>query len=59
MDIAALCTLGMFEMEMCLGSRRTRTEKLALKAGSSKQGKAARACVGSNWVDAKALTWTT
>lgn len=43
-----MCTLGMLDMEMCLDSRRTRMVKLALNAGSSKQGKAARACVASN-----------
>lgn len=43
-----MCTLGMLDMEMCLDSRRTRMVKLALNAGSSKQGKAALACVGSN-----------
>lgn len=32
-----------------------RTEKLALKDGSSKQGKAIRALVGSKWVEAKVL----
>ncbi len=45
----------MLDMEMCLDSRRTRMVKLALNAGSSKQGKAARACVASNWVDANIL----
>lgn len=33
----------------------SRMVKLALKAGSSKQGKAPRANVASNWVDARIL----
>lgn len=50
-----MCTLGMLDMAMWRGSRITRMVKLALKAGSSKQGKAARAKVASNCVDARTL----
>lgn len=51
-------TLGMFERAICFASLRIRMEKFALKAGSSKQGKAARALVGSNCVEATTLkTW--
>lgn len=45
----------MLDMEMCLDSLWMRIVKLALNAGSSKQGKAARAWVASNWVDANIL----
>jgi hypothetical protein len=45
----------MLEMARCLGSLLILTEKLAFKAGSSKQGKAIRAAVGSNCVDASTL----
>lgn len=48
-------TLGMFERAICFASLRIRMEKFALKAGSSKQGKAARALVGSNCVEATTL----
>lgn len=48
-------TKGILEMARCLGSLLILTEKLALKAGSSKQGKAIRAAVGSNCVDASTL----
>lgn len=55
-DIAVfMCTLGMLEMAMWRGSRLIRIVKLALKAGSSKQGKAPRAKVASNCVDARTL----
>lgn len=50
-----ILTLGMLEMAMWRGSRMIRMVKLALKAGSSKQGKAPRAKVASNCVDAMAL----
>lgn len=49
-------TLGMLEMAMWRGSRMIRMVKLALKAGSSKHGKAPRAKVASNCVDAMALS---
>lgn len=52
---AWMCTLGMLDMEMWRGSRIIRMVKLALKAGSSKQGKAARAKVASNCVEARTL----
>lgn len=42
-------------MAMWRGSRMMLMVKLALKAGSSKQGKAARAKVASNCVDARNL----
>lgn len=40
---------------MWRGSRIICMVNFALKAGSSKQGKAARAKVASNWVDARTL----
>lgn len=40
---------------MYSGRLLIRTEKLALKLGSSKQGNAIRALVGSKWVEAKVL----
>lgn len=48
-------TTGMLDREMYSGLLRIRTEKLALKLGSSKQGNAVRALVGSKWVEAKFL----
>lgn len=51
----ATLTTGILESEMCSGLLLIRTEKLALKIGSSKQGKAIRALVGSKWVEAKIL----
>lgn len=48
-------TSGILEMARCLGSLLILIEKLALKAGSSKQGKAILAAVGSNCVDASIL----
>ena len=45
----------MLEMARCLGSLLILIEKLALKAGSSKQGKAILAAVGSNCVEASTL----
>lgn len=48
-------TMGMLEMAMWRGSRTIRMVNFALKAGSSKQGKAARAKVASNWVEASTL----
>lgn len=50
-----MCTFGMLDMAMWRGSRIIRMVKLALKAGSSKQGKAARANVASNCVEARTL----
>lgn len=47
--------MGMLDREMYCGLLRIRTEKLALKLGSSKQGNAVRALVGSKWVEAKVL----
>lgn len=51
----ATLTIGMLDREMYSGLRLIRTEKLALKLGSSKQGNAIRALVGSKWVKAKVL----
>lgn len=48
-------TSGILEMARCLGSLLILIKKLALKAGSSKQGKAILAAVGSNCVDASTL----
>lgn len=48
-------TLGMLEMAKYWLSLRIWIENLALNAGSSKQGKAALALVGSNWVEARTL----
>lgn len=45
----------MLDREMYFGLLQIRMEKLALKLGSSKQGKAIRALVGSKWVEAKVL----
>lgn len=47
--------MGMLDMAMWRGSRVIRMVKLALKAGSSKQGKANRAKVASNCVEAMTL----
>lgn len=55
---AYMCTLGMLDMASWRGSRMILIVKLALKAGSSKQGKAARANVASNCVDARPLEKT-
>lgn len=41
-------TLGILDIEICFDSLQILREKFALKAGSSKHGKAALACVGSN-----------
>lgn len=49
-------TSGILEMARCRGSLLIFMEKFALKAGSSKQGKAILAAVGSNWVDARTLS---
>lgn len=51
----AALTTGMLDREMYSGLLLIRTEKLALKLGSSKQGNAIRALVGSKWVEAKIL----
>lgn len=48
-------TKGIFEMAKCFGSLLILIEKLALSAGSSKQGNAILAAVGSNCVDASIL----
>lgn len=48
-------TTGMLDSEMCSEVLLRLTEKLALKLGSSKQGNAIRALVGSKWVEAKVL----
>lgn len=48
-------TSGILERARCLGSLLILMEKVALKAGSSKQGKAILAAVGSNCVDARIL----
>lgn len=45
----------MLERARCCGSLLILIEKLALKAGSSKQGKAILAAVGSNCVEASTL----
>ena len=46
---------GIFDNAVCWGSRTIITVKLAFIAGSSKHGKAARACVASKCVVAKYL----
>lgn len=48
-------TTGMLEREIYSGLLLILTEKLALKLGSSKQGNAIRALVGSKWVEARYL----
>lgn len=48
-------TSGILEMARCLGPLLILIKKLALRAGSSKQGKAILAAVGSNCVDASIL----
>lgn len=49
------CTLGMLDRAMYSGSLVILTRKVALKAGSSKQGKAFLAAWGSNCVAARTL----
>lgn len=56
---APLLTIGMLDKEMYSELRLIRTEKLALKLGSSKQGNAMRALVGSKWVEANVLKTAT
>ena len=51
----AALTTGMLDRAMCSGLLRMLTVKLALKLGSSKQGKAFLALVGSKCVEARTL----
>lgn len=48
-------TMGILDSARCFGSLMILIENLALNAGSSKQGKAIRAAVGSNCVAASTL----
>lgn len=47
--------MGMLDSAICCFSLFILIEKLALKDGSSKHGKAIRAEVGSKWVEARIL----